>query len=191
MFKDARMFRRNTLLWIAIVCFAPFVASFMAYYFLQPSSRVNYGDLIDVQNLPSVTLQQIDGQAFQFNALQGKWWYFTIDDADCNQYCEQKLWQIRQVRKTQGKHPERIERVWLITGKGQPSEHLQEEYAGTAFVLLNDLSIVSRLPYMQSLNDHIFLVDPLGNVVLRYPKNADSTRMRKDLERLLKVSRIG
>jgi hypothetical protein len=51
--------------------------------------------------------------------------------------------------------------------------------------------VLDQLPFEGALTDHIYLVDPLGNLVLRYPRDADPSRMRKDLERLLKVSRIG
>ena len=130
---------------------------------------------------------------FPLQQLRGKWLFVTVDDAACDAYCEKKLWQIRQVRKTQGKYPERIERVWLVTGGGQPAERLRTEYDGTWMVMQarrqSRCSKPCRMP--ARARDHIYLVDPLGNLVLRYPRDADPSRMKKDLDRLLKVSRIG
>lgn len=184
--------RSNKTLWlVAAVCLAPFVASFAAYYFYQPEGRVNYGDLLEEKQLPAVALRLTDGSVFSFKQLEGKWLFVIADDAACDAYCEKKLWQIRQVRKTQGKYPERIERVWLVTGGGKPAERLHSEYEGTWMVEVADRALLDALPYEGARTDHIYLVDPLGNLVLRYPRDANPSRMKKDIERLLRVSRIG
>jgi len=182
---------RKTLWLVAAVCIAPFVASFAAYYFYQPEGRVNYGELMADKQLPDATLKLVDGSAFSLARLRGKWLFVTVDDAACDAYCEKKLWQIRQVRKTQGKYPERIERVWLITGGGQPAERLRSEFEGTWLVNVEGSAVLEALPHAGARTDHIYLVDPLGNLVLRYPREADPSRMKNDLNRLLRVSRIG
>lgn len=185
--------RSNKTLWlVAAVCIAPFVASFAAYYFYQPGGRINYGELMADRQLPDAALKLADGKAFALSQLRGKWLFVTVDTAACDAYCEKKLWQIRQVRKTQGKYPERIERVWLVTDGGLPAARLHQEYEGTWMVNAGGAgALLKALPYERALADHIYLVDPLGNLVLRYPRDADPSRMKKDLERLLKVSRIG
>jgi hypothetical protein len=191
MSNDAPPQSRKTLWLVAAVCIAPFVASFTAYYFYQPDGRVNYGELMADKQLPDATLKLSDGKMFALSQLRGKWLFVTVDDAACDAYCEKKLWQIRQVRKTQGKYPERIERVWLITGGGQPAQRLREEFDGTWLVNAAGSAVLDALPHAGTRSDHIYLVDPLGNLVLRYPRDADPSRMKKDLDRLLKVSRIG
>lgn len=191
MSNDVQPQSRKTLWLVAAVCIAPFVASFAAYYFYQPDGRVNYGELMADRQLPDAALKLTDGKAFALSQLRGKWLFVTVDDAACDAYCEKKLWQMRQVRKTQGKYPERIERVWLITGGGQPSPRLRAEFEGTWLVDAAGSAVLEALPHAGARSDHVYLVDPLGNLVLRYPREADPSRMRKDLERLLKVSRIG
>ncbi len=191
MSSDVPTQSRKTLWLVAAVCIAPFVASFAAYYFYQPEGRVNYGELMADKQLPDVALKLDDGKVFSLSQLRGKWLFVTVDDASCDAYCEKKLWQIRQVRKTQGKYPERIERLWLVTGKGRPAARLSTEYEGTWMVNAEGSAVLGALPHAGALRDHIYLVDPLGNLVLRYPRDADPSRMKKDLDRLLKVSRIG
>lgn len=191
MSNDVPSQSRKPLWWVAAACIAPFVASFVAYYFYQPDGRMNYGELMADQRLPAVSLKLADGKDFSLSQLQGKWLFITVDGAACNAYCEKKLWQIRQVRKTQGKYPERIERIWLITDGGQPAQRLRTEYEGTWMVDAAGSAVLDALPHAGARTDHIYLVDPLGNLVLRYPRDADPSRMKKDLERLLKVSRIG
>ena len=68
---------------------------------------------------------------------------------------------------------------------------MRKEYDGTWMANAQDSAVLKSFPFRDAQRDHIYLVDPLGNVVLRYPKDADPSRMKKDLERLLKVSRIG
>lgn len=191
MSKDVPPQSRKTLWLVAAVCIAPFVASFTAYYFYQPEGRVNYGELMADKQLPAAALKLVDGGAFSLGQLRGKWLFITVDDAACDAYCEKKLWQIRQVRKTQGKYPERIERLWLVTGGGQPAPRLREEFEGTWMIDAAGSIVLEALPHAGARTDHIYLVDPLGNLVLRYPREADPSRMKKDLDRLLKVSRIG
>lgn len=191
MSNESRPQSRKTLWLVAAVCIAPFVLSFVTYYFYQPDGRVNYGELVEGSQLPDVPLKLAGGEGFSFAQLRGKWLFVTVDAAACDAYCDKKLWQIRQVRKTQGKYPERIERVWLITDGGMPGERQRGEYEGTWFVNASGSAVLDALPHAGALSDHVFLVDPLGNVVLRYPRDADPTRIKKDLQRLLRVSRIG
>ena len=181
---------KRTLWLVAIVCIAPFIGSFLAYHFYAPEGRVNYGTLLETRPLADMPLKLTDGKPFTFSELKGKWVFVTVDEVRCDAYCDKKLWQIRQIRKTQGKYPERIERVWLMTGQGQPAKRLLEEYDGMrmAFATAN---LLEQFPHAGRVNDHIYLLDPLGNLVLRYPRDANPTRIRKDLERLLKVSRMG
>jgi len=183
---------RKTLWLVAAVCVAPFLLSFAAYFYYQPAGRVNYGHLIEGVSLPATALTLADGKGFSFSQLRGKWLFLTVDDGACDAYCEKKLWQIRQVRKTQGKYPERIERVWLVTGGTKPAERLLTEFEGTWMVDAADTSsVLAVLPFEGARSDHIYLVDPLGNLVLRYPRDADPSRIKRDLDRLLRVSRIG
>lgn len=125
--------------------------------------------------------------------LRGKWFLVMADGASCDARCEHKIWQLRQLRTMQGKEMERVERVWLVDDRAEPSPRLHEPYAGTWVVRQPDPSLLAALPLPKDgrLRDHIWLVDPLGNLMMRYPPDADATRIRKDMTRLLKYSRIG
>jgi len=85
----------------------------------------------------------------------------------------------------------RIERAWLIDDDIVPAEQIGKEYKGTRQLLARDSAVISQLPADTSVRDHIYIVDPLGNVMMRYGKDADPTGIKKDMTRLLKVSRIG
>lgn len=182
---------RRTLWLILAVCVAPFIASILAYLYWQPTSRINYGDLLPPAELPAAQFTLVDGTSFDLARLRGKWIYLTVDSGACDEYCRQKLWKMRQVRRTQGKDMERIERVWLVSDDERPATGLLTEYEGMFTALARGSRLLGQLPHKGALRDHIYLMDPLGNLILRYPRDADPTRMKKDLIRLLKVSRIG
>jgi cytochrome oxidase Cu insertion factor (SCO1/SenC/PrrC family) len=182
---------RTSLLLVAIVCIAPFVASFIAYFLWQPAGRVNYGELLTAAPLTWPALADLDGAPFDSLRLRGKWVYVTVDSGACDDYCRGKLWKMRQVRRTQGKYMERIERLWLVDDGRTPEAALLKEHEGMWVLRAAGSALLAQLPAAGVRQHHIYLVDPLGNLVLRYPRDADPSRMRKDLERLLKVSRIG
>lgn len=184
--------RRLTTLWlIAAVCAFPIVGSLAMYYLFPPSERVNYGELLTPRPLPDFTLPRVGGGAVSLADLKGKWWLVQVDSGLCPERCRLKLYQQRQVRLAQGKNMDRVERLWLIDDGIQPEEGLRRDYDGTWMADARAAAILSELPAIASVRDHVYLVDPLGNVVLRFPKNADPSRMVKDLARLLRASRIG
>ena len=133
----------------------------------------------------------MDGAPFQLSQLRGKWVLVTLDSGRCDAYCDRKLIYMRQLRLTQGKDMERVERVWLISDNTAPPAAAVSDSQGTWLVRAAGSELLRQLPVQSALADHIYIVDPLGNLVLRYPRDTDASRMRKDLERLLKVSRIG
>jgi hypothetical protein len=188
---DAQRKSRRTLLLVAAVCVAPFVGSFALYYFWQPSGRINYGDLVAGVTLHAGPIAADGIKPFDFAQVRGRWVFVTVDSGACDDNCRNKLWKMRQVRMTQGKSLERIERVWLVTDLQPVAPAVIKEFEGTRIAGAQGNALLKSLPYQGAQRDHIYLVDPLGNVVLRYPKDADPSRMKKDLERLLRVSRIG
>jgi hypothetical protein len=188
-----RMYR--TLYLLIIVCVAPVVASYLAYYVLPPSGRTNYGELIEPQMpLPSVDARLQDGAAFDLTTLRGHWVMLQVDSSACDEACRNKLWQMRQLRTAQGKDADRIERVFLVTD-GEPLQTmLMREFDGTHFLRVSR----DELRFMPTpdepaarIEDHIYMIDPLGNLMMRWPRAADPNRMKRDIGRLLKASRVG
>jgi hypothetical protein len=100
---------------------------------------------------------------------------------------------MRQLRLMQGKDMDRIERVWLVLDKEPLETMLMREYDGTHMLRADALAVRNWLPVEQGtrIEDHIYLIDPLGNLMMRFPKDADPSKMKKDIAKLLKASRIG
>lgn len=176
-------------MWIVLaVCAAPIIASYAAYYFWQPSGHVNYGTLIEPRQLPDSALVRLDSRRFSLRELQGQWVLLAAAPAACGPACVEKLVYMRQVRLAQGKDTDRVERVWLLTDAGAPDATLLAEHPGL-IVVRDTGAVTSALPAPNSPLDHVYVVDPLGNLMMRFPADADPRKMLKDLTRLLRHSK--
>jgi len=176
------------LLLLGAVSLAPFVGSLLLYYFWNPQNFTNYGDLIPAVPLAGVTIPARHGEPLRVDEFGGKWIFLMTDFGHCDDYCESKLYVMRQIRLTQGKDQQRIERVWLIPDGVLPPQSINAAYRGTRTILSAGDDFIGRLPASDSARDHIYLIDPFGNLMMRFPRNADPRRMKKDIDRLMKVS---
>jgi hypothetical protein len=186
----ARPPRSTRTLWLVLaLCVAPIVASYIAYYFWRPSGHVNYGELIEPRQLPRAAAERLDGSAFDWPAeLKGQWVLMAAGPSDCDEKCREKLVYMRQVRLAQGKETDRIDRVWLLTDSGTPAAALIAEHPGLV-VLRHAEPLVAALPATASPLDHVYVVDPLGHLMMRFPANPDPRKMLKDVTRLLRHSK--
>ena len=182
---------RRTLVLVAAVCVLPLLAAYIAYLGWRPEHRVNHGELLATVRLPSAQLTDLAGKSFSSDVLQGKWLLVTIQSPSCDERCQRKLYFIRQVRTAQGENMGRIGRLWLIEGAGAPDPKLLAEHPGLLVARAQDPAWLSAFPIKDNAAADIFLIDPLGNLVLRYGDDVDPKGMIKDLTRLLKVSQIG
>jgi hypothetical protein len=176
---------------ILAVCAAPVVAAWLAYFVWPPASRSNYGELIRPRPLSDPPLERAGDGAFRLSALRGKWVLMQIDRAECDSTCRKKLLYMRQSRLTQSKDMDRIERVWLVVDDGPIDPMVLREFEGTHLLRAPQSTLLSEFPSSADPRDHIFLIDPLGNLMLRFPRDPDPDGMKRDLSRLLRVSRVG
>lgn len=183
--------RRSRLtLWLVLaICAAPLVGSYLAYYFWRPAAHVNYGELIEPRPLPDADLTSLDGRPFKLSEVKGEWVLLTADRAACDERCRLKLTYTRQVRLAQGKEAQRIERVWLVTDGAMPDPALVADHPGLRIVRAGTGELVKALPAAVSSTEHIYIVDPLGNLMMRFPPDPDPRRVLKDLSRLLRHSK--
>lgn len=180
-------------LWVLLaVCLLPFVASIGLYYFAPPKERMNYGELLDPRPLPRIAGIGLSGQPEELQSLKGKWVLLHIDSGACNDRCVAKQYKLRQVRLTQGKNMERVARAWLVVDQQPLGAAFLRDYEGTTVIRV-PADVLKYFPPSTGADsrDHIWLIDPLGNLMLRYPPAADPSGMKTDLQRLLKLSRIG
>lgn len=186
---------RWKLLMVLAVCASPMIASYFTYYVIKPEGKTNYGEILDPRQFPVPQLNAVnaEGKNQELSSLKGKWLMLQIDRGSCATACQKKLYDMRQLRTAQGKEKERIQRVWLITDDTPVEEKLKQGIAGTELLKVSPSVLEKWLPVEQgaSIYDHIYLIDPLGNLMMRYPKDADANKIKKDLSKLLKASAIG
>jgi cytochrome oxidase Cu insertion factor (SCO1/SenC/PrrC family) len=183
--------KRIKLLLVIAVFAAPVAGAYLAYKFWRPTSTMNYGELIAPTQMPTTPLTLANGGTFSLASQSGKWLMVSVDSGPCMEACEHKLYLMRQLRTALGKHQDRIERVWLIEDAAPLEAELVKKYLGTLFVRAAGADWLSRFPVKGSVRDHLYLIDPLGNLMMRYPKNPDAKRVLRDLNRLMTVSQVG
>lgn len=190
-----RRIGRWKMLLVVLVCAAPMIASYLTYYVIKPEGRNNYGTLIDPREypLPDLGATELDGDPASLANLKGKWLMVQVDGGDCNDACKKKLFTMRQLRLMQGKEMERIERVWLVNDKAPLETMLIREYDGMEMLRVDAAKLKAWLPVDAgtTLADHIYLIDPLGNLMMRFPRDPDPGKMKKDISKLLRASAIG
>ena len=172
---------RLRLVFIGALFALPVVAGWIAYLTgWVPGTTSNYGTLIAPRPIAALPVA----------ALRGKWVLVHFDGGACGAQCERKLYYMRQVRRAQGKELNRVERLWLVTDALRPKRELLAAIEGTRIARASDED-AAAFPAEGAPSDHIYLVDPLGNLMLRFPRDPDPSMMVKDLERLLKYSGFG
>ncbi len=183
------MTRRNrrTLLLVALVTIAPVIASYAAYYLYPREKQANYGELLPTRPAADVNGTTLDGVPFRLSSLRGKWVLAVAAPGACDRSCVQALYASRQARTIQGREMDRIVRVLFVDDDATPAAALVTEHpdlvvARTAPGVLADWPAGAQ---------PIYLLDPLGNLVLAWPRDPDIKAAAKDIGRLLKASRIG
>jgi hypothetical protein len=190
----ARGRQRLKLLALLLVCASPVIASYLAYYVMPPGGRTNFGDLIQPQRpVPELRLLAADGVPYRFSSLLGQWVLVQIDAGGCDTPCVDKLYAMRQQRTMTGKDRERIDRVWLVTDATPPPPALARDFEGTIVLRADPAELARLFPAEpgRRIEDYLYAIDPLGNLMMRFPADGEPARMRKDLSRLLRASRVG
>ena len=157
----------------------PVVASWLIWRFdLVPGVTANYGTLLPPRRIPLPAE----------SALKGKWVLVQFDGGACSASCEKKLYFMRQVRRAQGREMERVARLWLLTDAVRPRPEVLAAIEGT---VLASAAGRADFPAETSPTDHLYLVDPLGNLMMRFPRDPDPARVINDIRRLLRASSFG
>jgi hypothetical protein len=187
--------RRYRILYLIIaVSVAPVVASYFAFYVMPPSGRMNYGTLVEpLRPTPAVTATRLDGSPFDFNDLSGHWVLTVADSGACDAPCVDKLFFIRQQHTMTGRDRARVERLWLITDDVPVRPELLRDFDGMHFVRIRHAAVESFLASPDQtdaeVTDHMWMIDPMGNLMIRWPRNADPAGVKRDIARLLTASR--
>jgi hypothetical protein len=175
---------------------APLIAALLLYRSgWKPASGIEHGTLLDPPRpLPEVALARPDGSLAPPDALRGAWTLIYLGDGACDSRCMNTLADLRQVRLALDKDASRVRRVFLYTG-----HCCREGFPGPGerdLLVLNadgpsGAELLGRFPPPATGGDGLYVIDPLGNLILGYPAAGAARGLLADLERLLRLSQIG
>lgn len=194
---------RRTLVLVTALFMLPVVLATVLFVTgWRPSGRsLQYGELLAAPRpIGEAVLNTVDGGTLRLSELHGRWALVVFDTLPCDERCQANLYKVQQVRLAQGRDARRVERLFIaLAPAGAPLRTgLADRYPGLR-VLHGTATAVSTLARDFVTADgtaldglaHVYVVDPNGNLVMSYPPGADPSGMRKDLARLLRLSRIG
>lgn len=179
---------------VLLVCAAPVLLSYFTYYVIRPDGRRNYGELIEPQRpLPGMRTEALDGTPGELRALKDQWLLISVGSGSCEQACQQRLYYQRQLREALGKEKDRLDWVWLINDTAAVDSRLRPALATSTVLRVPADALAQWLQPSagQRLEDHLYVVDPLGNWMMRFPASMDAdgaAKAKRDLDRLLRAS---
>jgi hypothetical protein len=185
---------RWKMILVMLCCAAPVVASYFAYYVVRPEGGHAYGELIDPQRpLPDLVATTRDGTPVRLPTLKGQWLLVAVADAACNALCEQQLYLERQLRETLGREKERVDRVWLVSDSAPVPARLDNGLRGATVLRVPAVELARWLEPApgHALAEHLYLVDPMGNWMMRFPARMDTagaSHAKRDLDRLMRAA---
>ncbi|SFD46187.1 hypothetical protein [Paracidovorax konjaci] len=186
---------RWKMLGVLLVCAAPVIASYTAYYVVRPEARRSYGELIEPQRpLPAaLAAPALDGRPGTLGQLQGQWLLVSVAPGACDEVCRNHLYLQRQLREGLGKDKDRMDWVWLVTDGAEPPAEIAPGLRGATVRRVDAQALAGWLAPAQghALSDHLFVVDPMGHWMMRFPARLDAAgaaRAKRDLERLMRAS---
>jgi hypothetical protein len=193
---DSRRTRNGRLKMLAVllVCAAPVIASYFTYFVIRPEGRTNYGELIlPTKAMPSLPLRQLDGTAVAADTLKGQWLLVVVGPSTCGEACEKQLLMQRQLREMLGRDRDRLDKVWLVTDGGQPAAALRAAAEAAPSVQILQVEREALAGWLSpadghSLEQHLYVVDPMGDWMMRMPADPEPARVKRDLERLMRGS---
>lgn len=185
---------RLKMLMVLVVCAAPVVASYFTYYVIRPQARSNYGQLIEppraLPTLAQLPLADAQGQPVDPAALHGQWLLVVVADGACDATCERLLYLQRQLRESLGREKDRVDRVWLVTGERPVRAALLPALQSATLLHAPGQALAQWLQPEagQPIGAHLYVVDPMGHWMMRFPAELDPSKAKKDLERLLRAA---
>ena len=177
-----------------LICASPVIASYFTYYVLRPEGRSVYGELIQPQkDMPQVIAKNLQGESVTLDSLRGQWLLVAVSSGACDERCQQNLYFQRQLREILGRDKDRVDRLWLVTDETPVAQTLLPALSMAHVLRLDTASVQNWISPAagQQLQDHLYVIDPMGNFMMRFPANMDvssASKAKRDLERLLKAS---
>lgn len=186
---------RWQLLLVLLACAAPVIASYLTYYVIRPQGRSNYATLIEpAPEMPAaLPLLGLDGKAVEARALRGQWLLAVAAPGACDGDCEKRLYMQRQLREMTGRERDRIDKIWFVTDDAPIRPELRAALAAPPSTQVLRVPAADLARWLapapgESLDTHLYLVDPMGRWMMRAPPQVDPGKFKRDIDRVLRAS---
>jgi hypothetical protein len=193
--NDARRRGLQKLLLLAALFLVPVIVAFGLYYGggWRPSGSASHGELIvPARPLAASGLRHPDGTAAAADVFEGKWSLIYIGDGACDEACRSALVFGRQSRLALNNEMTRVQRVFLATGHCCDTDYLAAEQPGLIALDASSPEAAALLAqFPGERHRSLYIVDPLGNLMMRHDAHANDKGLLNDLKKLLKLSHIG
>ena len=193
--QDSRARGRRTLLIVAAMFLLPVAVAFTLYYgkLWRPANSASKGELIEpARPLTVVGLRHADGTPADASVFADKWTLLYIGDGRCDEACRESLSFGRQSRLALNNEMTRVQRVLLATANCCDNEYFAREQAGLIALDASSKEASALLAQFPAAREHsLFIVDPLGNLMMRHDASHTTKDLLSDLKKLLKLSHIG
>jgi len=176
-----------------------FAAPMIAAHLWRPDGQMNYGQLVSpARPVEDLVLSDLSGALVRLSDLRHKWVLLYVGGDRCDAVCDRNLYKIERVRLAQNKNVGRVQSVHVAPERLDPAELKRRVAEHPGIIALRaSKDVLIRLGAALEQGGHgpagerIYVLDPLGNLMMSYPSDADPSGIRKDLVRLLKVSQVG
>lgn len=190
---------RLQLILLALLFAAPVIGAWVAWKFAVTGGvdgTTNAGQLIEpARPLQAAPWRDAEGRVLPDDLLTGRWSYVLLGGDDCDALCVERLYLTRQVRTSVNKDMSRVQRLLLVTRLPADLAKLREEHPDLVVTVLDASAwqgFVDQFAVGTDSSDRaLYLVDPLGNLMMRYLPEVPAKGVLKDLRKLLKASQVG
>ncbi len=185
---------RWKMLMVLLLCASPVIASYFAYYVIRPEGRRNFGELINPQRIvPNLNATSLDGKSVNLQTLTGQWLLVSVSGGACDALCQKHLYLQRQLRESLGKEKDRLDWVWLVSDAAPIAPAILPAMKDATVLRLPAEQITTWMQAAQGqqLADHLYLIDPMGNWMMRFPPGLDAAAAKKaksDIDRVMRAS---
>ena len=183
-------------IWFVVIAFvAPVVLAYLMYFFGNVASFSNHGEILNpVVDIASFKLKNEKDELIPKKELTYKWRLISFVGKNCDTACNARLYDVRQIHKSLGKNQHRVLRVivHIEDASDELTNHIKQEYPNALNMFGDEKAISSALGESAQIRENeIYIMDPVGNVMMRFTQDQSKKDFLKDLKKLLKVSQIG
>jgi hypothetical protein len=186
---------RLKMLLVLLACAAPVLASYFTFYVLRPEGRSNFATLIEPSRaIPAgLPLTDLEGRSVSAASLRGQWLLVVVGRGACDGDCEQRLFMQRQLREMSGRERDRIDKLWLVIDDAPIAAPLRAALAAAPETRVLRVPAPDLAKWLapaagESLESHVYVIDPMGQWMMRAPPRAEPAKFKRDIDKLLRAS---